>query len=320
MQLRSRSQTDLVRRLRRDRALARAGVGWRSSRGGSSGRSAGRDAGRACAAATARFCLHRDLAARPRRRGLGARARRPARDDAGNHATARGPRGVGAAMTAVSTPGLQLEELRFTNGFTALGGDFFEKRTPAGLPNPRLVAVSSRAARLLELGDDQLDREELLRIASGNALLRDMRPIAAVYGGTSSASGPGSSATDARSRWAVTRRGEPCEIQLKGPAKRHIHGLPTGAPCYAPPCASFSRAKRWRLSIRRRASRWSPATSQSCARRLKPQRCWSGWRHVRTIRLVQIFAARGTTTPCDARRLHDRAILSGGTARSLRAL
>src|SRR5580704_8784499 len=86
-------------------------------------------------------------------------------------------------MTAVTAPGRTLEELTFTNGFVALGEAFFEDRMPAGLPNARLVAVSPDAARLLDLRDDQLERDEFVRVASGNALLRGMHPFAALYGG-----------------------------------------------------------------------------------------------------------------------------------------
>lgn len=121
-------------------------------------------------------------------------------------------------MTTVIAPGLRLEELRFTNGFAQLDNAFYEERQPAGLPNARLVAVSAAAARLLELRDDQLEREELLRIASGNALLRGMRPIAAIYGGHqfgvwAGQLGDGRAITLGE---VTTSRGEPWEIQLKG--------------------------------------------------------------------------------------------------------
>ncbi len=121
-------------------------------------------------------------------------------------------------MTAVTAPGRTLEELPFTNGFVALGDAFFEDRTPAGLPNARLVAVSPDAARLLDLRDEQLERDEFLRIASGNALLRGMHPIAALYGGHqfgvwAGQLGDGRAITLGE---VTNAAGEPWEIQLKG--------------------------------------------------------------------------------------------------------
>jgi len=121
-------------------------------------------------------------------------------------------------MTAVFTSGRTLEELRFTNGFAALGDPFFEDRKPAGLPNARLVAASPDAARLLDLRDDQLGRAELLQVASGNALLRAMKPIAAVYGGHQFGVWAGQLG-DGRAILlgeVTNARDEPWEIQLKG--------------------------------------------------------------------------------------------------------
>jgi serine/tyrosine/threonine adenylyltransferase len=121
-------------------------------------------------------------------------------------------------MTAVTAPGRALEELSFTNGFVALGATFFEDRQPAGLANARLVAVSPDAARLIDLRDDQLARDEFLRIASGNALLRAMRPFSAVYGGHQFGVWAGQLG-DGRAivlGEVTNANGEPWEIQLKG--------------------------------------------------------------------------------------------------------
>ena len=43
--------------------------------------------------------------------------------------------------------------------------------------------MSPDAAALLDLRASELRRDELLRIASGNASLRGMMPVAALYGG-----------------------------------------------------------------------------------------------------------------------------------------
>jgi uncharacterized protein YdiU (UPF0061 family) len=121
-------------------------------------------------------------------------------------------------MTVVSTRGRTLEELRFTNGFAALGQSFFEDRIPAGVPNPRMVATSPDAAALLDLRADQLERRELTLIAAGTALLPGMRPIAAVYGGHQFGVWAGQLG-DGRALLlgeVTNERGEPWELQLKG--------------------------------------------------------------------------------------------------------
>ena len=121
-------------------------------------------------------------------------------------------------MTAVTASGRALEELSFTNGFAALGEAFFEDRQPAGLPNARLVATSPDAARLIDLRDDQLEREEFARLAAGTALLRDMRPLSALYGGHQFGVWAGQLG-DGRAivlGEVTNANGEPWELQLKG--------------------------------------------------------------------------------------------------------
>jgi uncharacterized protein YdiU (UPF0061 family) len=76
-----------------------------------------------------------------------------------------------------------LEELRFENTFAALGDTFSELRTPAGIPNPRLVAFSPAAAELIELRPGEQQRSEFLALTSGNAIVPGMEPVAGMYGG-----------------------------------------------------------------------------------------------------------------------------------------
>lgn len=115
-------------------------------------------------------------------------------------------------------PAPALEDLRFTNGFARLPATFWEERTPDGLPNARLVAVSPDAGRLLDLAPAQLERPELVRIVSGNALLRGMEPRAALYGGHqfgvwAGALGDGRAIVLGE---VTTAAGRPWELQLKG--------------------------------------------------------------------------------------------------------
>lgn len=121
-------------------------------------------------------------------------------------------------MATVAPAGVPLEELNFTNAFAALGERFFEERTPSGLETARLVAASPDAAALIDLHAAQLERAEFARIAGGTALLRPMRPIAALYGGHqfgvwAGQLGDGRAITLGE---VTNRRGEPWEIQLKG--------------------------------------------------------------------------------------------------------
>jgi len=121
-------------------------------------------------------------------------------------------------MTVVAPAELTLEDLTFTNAFARLGDTFREERTPSGLANARLVAVSDAAAALLDLAPGELRRDEFLQILSGRAILREMQPVAAMYGGHqfgvwAGQLGDGRAITLGE---VTNRRGEPWELQLKG--------------------------------------------------------------------------------------------------------
>jgi uncharacterized protein YdiU (UPF0061 family) len=121
-------------------------------------------------------------------------------------------------MTVALSPGIALEDLRFTNAFAGLGERFFELRTPSGLENARLVAASTDAAALIDLRESELTRDEFVRIASGTAILRGMQPLSALYGGHqfgvwAGQLGDGRAITLGE---VTNKSGEPWEIQLKG--------------------------------------------------------------------------------------------------------
>ncbi len=86
-------------------------------------------------------------------------------------------------MAIAPPPAKTLEELQFANSFAALGDAFSESRSPKGIPNARLVAFSPAAAELIDLRPGEERRPEFLALASGNALVRGMEPVAAMYGG-----------------------------------------------------------------------------------------------------------------------------------------
>ena len=85
---------------------------------------------------------------------------------------------------AIAPPrGKALDELTFANSFAALGEAFSEHRTPAGIPGARLVAFSPDAGALIGLRPGEDARPEFAALTSGNALVRGMEPVAALYGG-----------------------------------------------------------------------------------------------------------------------------------------
>ncbi len=86
-------------------------------------------------------------------------------------------------METVAARGRTLEELPFDNSFARLPEAFYERREPTALPHPHLVAFNPDAAALIDLDPGQAQRAEFVRVASGNALLPGMEPVAAIYAG-----------------------------------------------------------------------------------------------------------------------------------------
>jgi serine/tyrosine/threonine adenylyltransferase len=125
---------------------------------------------------------------------------------------------------AIAPPrGKTLEELRFENSFAALGEAFSEHRTPTGIPGARLVAFSPAAAALVDLRPGEEVRPEFTALTSGNALVRGMEPVSALYGGHQFGVWAGQLG-DGRAillgevpdAVAAGRDGGPWELQLKG--------------------------------------------------------------------------------------------------------
>jgi uncharacterized protein YdiU (UPF0061 family) len=111
-----------------------------------------------------------------------------------------------------------LEELRFDNSFAQLPEAFHERRQPTGLSHPHLIAFSDDAASLIDLGPQESRRPEFLGVASGNALLPGMEPIAAIYAGHQFGMfvpqlGDGRAILLGE---VTNAAGEPWELQLKG--------------------------------------------------------------------------------------------------------
>ncbi|HEY0817826.1 MAG TPA: YdiU family protein [Rhizobacter sp.] len=106
-------------------------------------------------------------------------------------------------------------ERRWPNRFAALGARFHTPLAPQGLPQPYWVAWSDACAALLPL--DFSDRDALLHVFSGNALLPGMQPVASVYSGHQFGVWAGQLG-DGRAHLLGELHTEhgPMEIQLKG--------------------------------------------------------------------------------------------------------
>lgn len=76
-----------------------------------------------------------------------------------------------------------LDTLQFDNTFARLPTFFYTRQEPRGLDNPRLVAASAAAARLIDLDPAELDQPEFVASFSGNRPLPGAEPLAMVYAG-----------------------------------------------------------------------------------------------------------------------------------------
>src|SRR5579884_942039 len=133
----------------------------------------------------------------------------------------RGEGGSHVEMALASPRALALEDLHFENSFASLGEAFVERRRPEGVPGSRLVAFSADAAALIGLREAEASRPEFTALASGNALVRGMEPVAGMYGGHQFGVWAGQLG-DGRAILLGEVRGadgSPWELQLKGAGK-----------------------------------------------------------------------------------------------------
>ena len=137
-----------------------------------------------------------------------------------------------------------LEELRFDNRYARLPQDFYTRLSPTPLPDPYLVAFNPAAAELIGLAPSEAARAEFAEIFCGNRLLPGFYLLASLYfiRATSSACGPASWATAARSCWAKWHGGAGAlRAATEGRrAARPIRAWATAAPCCARRSASSS--------------------------------------------------------------------------------
>ena len=76
-----------------------------------------------------------------------------------------------------------LEELQFINSFAKLPDVFYVKLPPTALNNNRLSNLNAKAAALIDLSCDQLQREEFLTGFTSESFLANMEPLASCYAG-----------------------------------------------------------------------------------------------------------------------------------------
>jgi uncharacterized protein YdiU (UPF0061 family) len=78
---------------------------------------------------------------------------------------------------------LGLDNLKISNSFADLPSSFFTSLKPTPLPAPYLVGVSPSAAALLQLDPAAFNSDRFLQVLTGNQVLSDSKPLAAVYSG-----------------------------------------------------------------------------------------------------------------------------------------
>ena len=73
--------------------------------------------------------------------------------------------------------------IQFENSFSSLPSSFYTLLSPTPLPVPYLVAVSSKAAELIDLTTEDFNDQSLINLFTGNEIHTASKPLAAVYSG-----------------------------------------------------------------------------------------------------------------------------------------
>jgi serine/tyrosine/threonine adenylyltransferase len=77
----------------------------------------------------------------------------------------------------------KLDVLKIENSFASLPPQFYTRLEPTPLPAPYLVCASESAAKLIGLDASEFQTAQFVETFTGNALLPDSMPLAAVYSG-----------------------------------------------------------------------------------------------------------------------------------------
>ncbi len=76
-----------------------------------------------------------------------------------------------------------LSTLRLADAFGSLGTEFSTPQQPTPLPNPKLIALDQSCMNLLGIPEEFAQQEEFAELFSGNLVLPESTPRAAVYSG-----------------------------------------------------------------------------------------------------------------------------------------
>jgi serine/tyrosine/threonine adenylyltransferase len=86
-------------------------------------------------------------------------------------------------QSEISTPLHDIKDLPLSNAFSGLPPAFYTRLMPTPLPRPYLVCASAKAAELIKLDPGATASDDFLQIFTGNRLMKDSVPLAAVYSG-----------------------------------------------------------------------------------------------------------------------------------------
>ncbi len=87
------------------------------------------------------------------------------------------------SLASPSSATYTLDQLALENSFAELPESFHTKLQPTPLPKPYLVCASQSAAELIDLDPAVLTTQEFVEVFTGNRLLPNSQPLAAVYSG-----------------------------------------------------------------------------------------------------------------------------------------
>lgn len=74
-------------------------------------------------------------------------------------------------------------KINFENTYLELPDQFYKKRDPDQVKNPKLIKYNAELAEELNINLDNISDKEKAEYFSGNKLFEDSKPIAQVYAG-----------------------------------------------------------------------------------------------------------------------------------------
>jgi uncharacterized protein YdiU (UPF0061 family) len=86
-------------------------------------------------------------------------------------------------LTKPAAHGLTIDDLPLENRFAEMPAAFYTRLQPTPLPKPYLVCASADAARLIGLDAAQFAEPDFIDVFTGNRVLPQSQPLAAVYSG-----------------------------------------------------------------------------------------------------------------------------------------